>query len=97
VWYILLGFLLKELASRFGIAPCFVNEMAVDVGGLVTRTAATVGRPRKVPLLSGAMMECSAAIAAWPRPSIKSVVKIVVRCIAGRSIGLLKELLGNKG
>ena len=34
MWYILLGFLLEELASRFGIAPCFVNEMAVDVGGL---------------------------------------------------------------
>ena len=36
-------------------------------GAWTTRTAATVGRPRKVPRLSGATAECSTADAAWPR------------------------------
>ena len=59
------------------------------VGPFSTRTASTVGRPRKVPLLPGAIKVCSTAIAAWQ--SAQRAASNAARLANGRFVIFFKS------
>ena len=84
------GLFCKNSPAGWAFCQTSSSRWPSMVGPFSTRTASTVGRPRKVPLLPGAIGVCSTAMAAWP--SAQTVASNAARFANGWFVIFFKSI-----